>query len=346
MLQAQIVRMPPFAPGEWRNSSPLTREQLLGRVILIDFWEYTCVNCIRTLPYLRAWHDRYEPLGLTIIGVHAPEFKFGRVASQVEQAIEEFELGYPILIDNYMKTWDAYANRAWPTKYLIDNQGYIRHSRRGEGGYEETEEAIQQLLRQRDPDVSLPDLMPPLREEDKAGAVCYPATPEIYAGYASGLLGAALGNPSGYEIDAPIVYIAPASYERNVGRFYLGGFWQASAEYVAFAGKEEGHVFLPYEGVTVNAVLSPIGDEVALRLGLGDSAIVEVRQDGRRLEPLIAGDDVRFDETGMSYVTVDRPRMYELVRNPNFGFHDLELIFYTSKSALYSFTLTSCVIAN
>lgn len=167
----------------WFNSPPLTMRQLRGRAVLIDFWDYTCVNCIRTLPYLKEWHERYKDKGLTVIGVHTPEFLFARYETNVERGIEEFGLSYPIVVDSNFELWEAFANRYWPTKYMIDAEGYLRYAHFGEGAYQETEQAIQELLREINPEIALPPLMAPLRESDAQGAVCYRPTAELYLGH-------------------------------------------------------------------------------------------------------------------------------------------------------------------
>lgn len=345
LLDRPIIRMPAFAEGEWLNTAePLTRERLRGRVVLVDFWDYTCINCLRTLPYLIEWHQRYHDLGLVIIGVHAPEFRFARARSHLETAVQELTIPYPILLDNDYQTWERFANRAWPTKHLIDSDGYIRFKRQGEGYYQETERAIQALLRQRDPDVSLPPLLPPLREEDTAGAVCYRPTPELYAGYqGGGLFGGALGNPEGYVADSLMMYTLPD--ERATGQFYLEGFWRSGPEWVAFAGQQSGRIVLPYQAVGVNAVLAPSSDPVEMLLNIRPTEaapLIAVRQNGRPLTPANAGADIFFRE-GQSVVSVERPRLFELVRNPDYESHELELVFQANGLALFSFTFTTCV---
>ena len=132
--------------GVWFNSEPLTLEQLKGKVVIIDFWTYSCINCQRTLPYLRGWNEKYKDKGLVIIGVHAPEFEFEKSEKNLAQAIKDFKLTYPIVQDNNFTTWRAYNNRYWPAKYFIDREGYIRYSHFGEGAYDESEKVIQELL--------------------------------------------------------------------------------------------------------------------------------------------------------------------------------------------------------
>lgn len=346
LLTRPVIRAPHLAQGEWLNTpTSLSREAWRGRVLLVDFWDYTCVNCLRTLPYLKAWHERYHDKGLTIIGIHSPEFKFAQASKQIRSAIGEFELPYPILLDNSYANWDRFANRAWPTKYLVDAKGYLRYERRGEGRYQETERAIQALLRLRDPAVVLPPLLPVLREEDAAGAVCYRATPELHAGYRGGLFGGALGNEVGYLAGGTMAYGLPEPFARREGQFFLAGFWRAEGEAMVFAGQEPGRVTLPYSAVGVNGVFSPSFDEVELMLDLYPAGIITLHQDNQPLTPLNAGTDVQFDNQGHSFIQISRPRMVNLVRNPTYGSHELDLIFHTSGTALYAFTFTSCVKA-
>ena len=132
--------------GQWFNSEPLSINKLRGNVVLVDFWTYTCINCIRTLPYLKNWHAKYKDKGLVIVGVHTPEFEFEKEAKNVEKAIKDFDLQYPIMQDNDYATWNAYSNRYWPAKYLVDKNGVIQYTHFGEGDYDETEKKIQELL--------------------------------------------------------------------------------------------------------------------------------------------------------------------------------------------------------
>jgi thiol-disulfide isomerase/thioredoxin len=347
-LERPLIRMPEFAPGEWLNTPhPLSQESLRGQVVLVDFWDYSCINCIRTLPYVSGWHRAYKDYGLVTIGVHAPEFKFGRDRSQVEAAMARLGIEYPVLLDNDYQTWQRYANHAWPSKYVIDSRGYIRFQRRGEGYYQLTEQAIRALLAEASAEVNLPAPLPLLREEDAAGAVCYRPTPELYAGYqGGGLFGGALGNSEGYVADSVMMYSLPEADEREEGKFYLEGFWRSGPEFLAFAGQDGGRVVLPYQAAGVNVVLSPTADLVELALALWPSAaepIVEVWQDERPLPPEIAGRDVRYRGEGSAYLLVDQARMYEVVRNPDYGWHELDLVFRSSRLALYAFTFTTCV---
>ena len=184
---------PPLHPdGVWINSKPLTLTQLRGKVVLVDFWTYSCINCLRTLPHLEAWYAAYRREGLVIVGVHTPEFAFEHVASNVRAAVKRLGILYPVVQDNDYKTWNNYANEYWPAEYLIDRRGHIRHTSFGEGGYGETERLIRELLGARGPlarrvaDATPRELMTPesyLGYERLArytGSLLYPDRPADY----------------------------------------------------------------------------------------------------------------------------------------------------------------------
>jgi hypothetical protein len=286
--------------------------------------------------------------------VHCPEFRFARDRRQVEAAVRRLDIQWPVVLDNDFQTWQAFANRYWPCHYLVDAQGYIRHTKAGEGGYTETDEAIQAALREAAPGLELPRPIGPMRDEDKTGAVCFRTTPELHAGYDRG----ALGNPEGYslppspsgrgrpaggggrgEAGLPVIYRLPR--QRVDGYFYVEGTWQAGAEHLAFAGRQGGLV-LPYHAASANAVLSPSADPVELMLDLKPPVVLEVTQDGGPLPAAWAGEDVYF-EGGRSYVKVDAPRLYALVRNPDASPHELRLSLAAPGLAVYAFTFTTCV---
>ncbi|HLJ30190.1 MAG TPA: redoxin domain-containing protein [Candidatus Angelobacter sp.] len=311
----------------WFNSPPLSMRQLRGRVVLIDFWDYTCVNCIRTLPYVKEWHARYQDKGLTVIGVHTPEFLFARYETNVERGIEEFSLTYPVVADSNNELWEAFANRYWPTKYLIDGEGYLRYAHFGEGAYAETEETIQELLREISLEVDLPPIMEPVRESDQPGAVCYRASAELYLGHSRGRI----GNEGGFVEDRPSRYSHSGKLEEGV--FYAEGDWTATGDHLESAGEPEARVTLRYSAAAVNLVMASFNPQ---------PREVEIRQDGEPLSQSMATADVRFRH-GRSYIPVNRPRMYSLVDNKSFGTHTLELIAREPEVALFAFTFTSCV---
>ncbi len=146
---AKPVPAPAFTGLDtWLNSAPLTIEQLRGKVVLVDFWTYTCINCIHTLPYVKAWYDKYKDQGLVVVGVHTPEYPFERSTANVKDALKRFEIRYPVAQDNRYATWEAYNNQFWPAFYLIDKGGRIVYTHFGEGKYDETEATIRRLLAQ------------------------------------------------------------------------------------------------------------------------------------------------------------------------------------------------------
>jgi thiol-disulfide isomerase/thioredoxin len=332
-IEPRTVRAPEIG-RLWFNSPPLSLRQLRGKVVLIDFWDYTCVNCIRTLPYLKTWRQRYRDLGLVIIGVHTPEFTFAQYESNVERGIREFGLEYPIVSDSNYELWNAYANRAWPAKYLIDKEGYARYAHLGEGAYQETEQAIQELLLEGNSALQLPPVMEPLRPEDQPGAVCYQPSPELYLGHRRGHL----GNVGGFQEDRTAEYSFTGEPEENA--FYLSGRWSSTAEFVEVAAGDNiqpSRIFLRYSAAAVNLVMAS---------NRASSAEVLILQDGRPLSREQATADIEFRNEGTqqeSLVVAQRPRMYALVDNHEFGTHTLELVCSTPGLAAYSFTFVGCV---
>ena len=295
--------------------------------MLIDFWDYTCVNCIRTLPYVQAWHERYADKDLVVIGVHTPEFTFAQYESNVERGVREFGLTYPIVIDSNYELWKAFANKYWPAKYLIDKEGYIRGAHFGEGAYDETEQIIQELLREINPQAELPAIMEPLRETDFPEAVCFRPTPELYLGYRRGRI----GNQSGFHEDGPAEYRISGEPEENF--FYVQGTWTSTAEYLE-STSADGKIVLPYSAGGVNLVMASRTQQPIQVL---------LQQDGRPLSKANATAETKFSSDGSSYITVDRPRMYALVENHNFEAHMLELVPQSEGVAMYAFTFTTCV---
>ena len=324
------VRAPELDGGEWLNSIPLSTSMLRGMPVLVDFWDYSCVNCIRTLPYLREWHRRYEPLGLRVIGVHAPEFSFAREARDVRKAVSSFDLKYPIVLDNEYKIMQAFSNRAWPAKFLIDAEGFIRYHHLGERGYAETEHMIQKLLREVKPEAPLPPPMDPVRDADGPGAVCYMATPEVYMGYARGRF----GNPHGILPDKGHLYrdIGPHAE----GYTYLQGTWVVSPEFTACLNGPggPGRATVRYTSKEVNLVMNPLQE---------NPARVLLFQDGQPLQREEWGADVMADDQGNAVVVVTEPRMYGLVNNREFGSRELTLVTESLGLAMYAFTFISCV---
>jgi thiol-disulfide isomerase/thioredoxin len=337
------VRAPEFGRGEWLNTThPLRMAELRGRAVVVHIWDFTCINCLRTLPYLTAWHRTWRKLGVAFIGVHTPEFAFARDSRQVAAAISRYGIEYPVLLDNDQHTWDAFANRYWPTIYLINADGYIVYQHAGEGAYTETEAALAELVRQAtggQPPAEMPRPLGILRPEDQSGAACFRTTPELHTGYHLG----ALGNPEGYlPRSLPALYRLPLAAERQDGWFYVEGTWQAGEDYLALAG-DHGSLVLPYRGATANAVLSVSADPVELMLDLKPPIEVHITQDGQPLDTLSAGADVSCT-AGHSTVRVDAPRLYELTKNLDGRQHELRIDIPARGLAVFAFTFSTCVV--
>ena len=175
------IAAPEFPPRlDWLNTSFLRMDRLLGRhVTLVEFWDFARVNSIRTLPYLQGWHARYADAGLQVIGVHSPGYSFGRDRDVVERAVAKLEIDYPVALDPELEVWRLYGNRGWPGRYLFDRRGILRWIHYGEGEYAATEAAIQEALRELDPELELPEPLEPLRPEDAPGALLEPQTADI-----------------------------------------------------------------------------------------------------------------------------------------------------------------------
>jgi thiol-disulfide isomerase/thioredoxin len=340
--QSQGIRPGARAPAfigsaeDWLNTDGKPVQWKPGDVILVDFWEYTCVNCIRTLPYLKAWYARYAKDGLVIVGIHTPEFAFARERANVAAAVKRFGLTYPILVDSDYKNWFAWQGEQgyWPRKFLVDFRGNVVYDHAGEGGYGDTEAKIQALLKEAHPGIKLPPLMEAVRAEDRPGAVCYPVTPEMYAGQ-RGFNAGQHGSVSEFLPGRITAYRFAGA--REDGKFYLQGAWRTDRESLRHARETRGlpdFVAIKYHALSCNAVIKP-EDGRPFRL--------YVTQDGRPVPKTDAGEDIRYDEAGRSYAPVDAPRMYRLTRHSRFGSHVLKLAADSAGFGLYSFTFTSCV---
>lgn len=303
---------------EWFNSKPLTLAGLRGRVVLIDFWTYTCINCIRTLPYLRSWDERYRKDGLTIVGVHSPEFAFEKKASNVRASIKQNDLKYPVAQDNDFGTWQAWGNNAWPAKYLIDANGQVRYTHIGEGDYEETEEAIRSLLEEARGNA---DLGPDARQRGEILTPGTEATPETYLGTKRAPLQKQAWGEAGPPTNGTKTYRAAAPDKIKQSTFALGGRWSVDGESSTAAG---GAILRArVVGKAVYLVLSSKG---------GTPRTLRVRLDGKLITAKAAGDDVRDGR-----VRVTNQRLYRLVNLPSTQEHVLELGFERGISA-FAFT--------
>jgi len=237
------VKAPEFKGiKKWLNSKPLRMENLEGKVVLVDFWTYTCINCRRTLPYVKKWHGKYAKKGLTIIGVHSPEFEFEKDVRNVKKAVKEFGLKYPIAIDNDMETWRVFDNMYWPAKYLIDQEGYIVHVNFGEGGYANTEMEIQRLL-----GVS--------KKLEKTAPLSYmfDQSPETYTGFINN---PGLGSGLVCDKEGCNYYIDREDHLPNI--VYPDGRWEQEKDYLELK-RAPGKLSYVFNAREVNMVMSPVG---------------------------------------------------------------------------------------
>ncbi len=322
----------------WINSAPLELEGLRGKVVLIDFWTYTCVNCIRTFPFLKVWHSKYADNGLVVIGVHTPEFEFEKKLENVQQAVEEHGIDWPVVQDNDFATWRAFDNQAWPAKYLIDKNGEVRYQHLGEGRYRETERYIRTLLLEAGADLSLE---PPLSAEDHELDSAFRSdsgagiTAELYGGHRRGC-SAWFTNSSIDDATLCRSKEQVANYqdpgEHKLHKLYLQGDWFAGEEALRHGRQTteyEDYMVLSFAARSVNVVLA--------REGVKPFEVV-VTLDGTYLTADNRGEDVVIDADGQSYLVVDQPRMYSVVQAERYGEYKLKLSSNSTDFALFAFT--------
>jgi len=303
---------------------------LHGSIIFLQFWDFTCINCLRTLPYLRAWHQRYSDQGFMMIGVHTPEFSFARDGSLVKSAVGRLGISWPIILDNDQVLWQSYANHCWPSIYLIDTKGYIRYQNQGEGGYAQTERAIHLLLNTIHPHKQFPDPIAPLRHEDATGAVCYPISPELQLD--------AVGNPQ-----KPVK--TPACFDmleqRADNQFYLSGWWRREKDGFTLVS-ENGSILVRYAAASAYGVFAPSPNPVDQTLGLQDPILVKVFQEDEPLPEECYTEDI-FAVENEACLRVDHARSYALVQNTDVRIRELLLKIQGTGFTFYAFSFESCL---
>src|SRR5205085_2942880 len=242
------------------NNGPLTLSSLKGKVVLVDFWTYTCINCIRTIPHINDWSQKYADKGLVMVGVHSPEFEFEKNYDNVKAAVQKFGIAYPVLLDSNHGTWNAYGNQYWPRDYLIDTQGYIRHDHIGEGDYNGTEKAIQLLLAERTALTGAKEISfitkptTAIKPESLQSVdLAQGTTPEIYLGYYYAR--APLGNPESFKPDQTVSYSIPANTNFKPNIVYLQGDWRNNQDNMELQS-DTGRIVLTYYAKSVNIVAS------------------------------------------------------------------------------------------
>ena len=321
----------------WINSDPLEIPDFAGKIILFDFWTYTCVNCVRTLPYLQDWHEKYADLGLLIVGVHTPEFDFEKLPENVAAAVADLGIEYAVAQDNNRMTWNAYRVQAWPTKYIVDSNGFVRYYYRGEGAYADTELVIRFLLEEMGRDVSHIDPNTEPDPEPIAGTQATDfekfLTRELYAGTRRNIEfgGAYILNEEYYNAAGTVhEYTDPGEHRNHF--LFLQGQWLSTEESLEYEGAEssyEGYIGFRFFANEVNAVLEHEP---------GTSYDFRVEMDGAPVPETSAGADIQYDDEGNSFVTVDSARLYRLIRQADVTSHDLLLKPADDRFSVFAFT--------
>ncbi|RSZ31687.1 redoxin domain-containing protein [Variovorax beijingensis] len=316
-------RFPSLAGAtEWLNSAPLAPEALRGKVVLVDFWTYSCINCLRTLPYLRAWAEKYKDAGLVVIGVHSPEFAFEKKPANVRRAVKDLGIGFPVALDNDFAIWRGFDNQAWPAFYFIDAEGRIRHRQFGENRYDRAEQVIQQLLAEAGQTRIAAGLVAPLGQGTQAAPGAEPAlSGETYLGHerAHGL-----ASPGGIARDRAKAY-QPAASALRTNQWALAGDWTVEAER-AVLNSANGRIAYRFQARDLHLVLGPAANGKPVRF--------RVLVDGK---PPLA--DHGFDTDAQGHGVIDAQKLYQLVRQAAGGRERLfEIEFLDAGAQAYAFT--------
>lgn len=322
--KSQFKKAPEFTGiTSYINTNATKLSDLKGKVVLVDFWTYSCINCIRTLPYLVDWNHKYSDKGLVIVGVHSPEFEFEKNIDNVKQAVTRFGIEYPVLLDNDHGTWNAFQNSYWPRKYLVDSEGYIRYDHIGEGGYVETENAIKNLLSERSnqQSIEISNINQTKLTVPGAQSVDFNQikTPELYFGYQYAR--AQLGNIEGFNPDKTVNYTIPTSnLKSNV--IYLQGLWKNNPDSMELVGPD-GKIILSYSSKSVNIVAGGKGE-------------ISVKEDGKNTQTNNPFKGNELDTEGK--LNIDGQRLYNIADHGDYGNHHIEINAKGSGFKLYTFT--------
>ncbi len=312
----------------WINSPPLTPADLRGKTVLVDFFEYTCINCLRTLPYLREWYKRYHKYGFEIVSVQTPEFGFSGERANVEAAARRLGITWPIVMDANNAIWNRYHNDAWPHEFLFAPNEQLVESLAGEGGYPDTEHRIQLILKVTQPNLDLPAPMALLPQDsyDKPGAVCYPKTAESLVGRQP------IADATGQSRTMEAEYTDSGGHRD--GAVYLQGYWRMTNE-AAISGGSDGYFAMRYHAIQVEIVMRP--EQGPVRVG--------VTQDGKPVARGDAGKDLRYDANGNSYVEVNAPRAYDVIDNAQYApSRELRLMPQGAGLGIYDLAFESCEV--
>ncbi len=314
------------------DSIPITIASLKGKVVLINFWTYSCINVLRTLPYLIDWDAKYSDSGLVIVGVHSPEFDFEKNADNVKYAVQRYGIKYPVLQDNVHGTWNAYENNYWPRMYLVDAQGYIRYDKIGEGTYDHTEKVIQSLLNERNADKDIKNadnniysynnnsnIVKNTSKSNVNSFLSQPVdfskikTPELYFGNQSSR--SAIGNPEGLHSGQAINYFLPSSSSSTSNSnvkpniIYLEGQWKSNPDNVELVSNT-GRILLNYSAKSVNIVAG---------INSSDNSQNQNQVTVYENNSLILGNSKGIDIGNNSEFTIDEPRLYNIVDQQSYS---------------------------
>ncbi len=305
----------------WLNSAPLSTTSLRGKVVLVDIWTYSCINSLRQLPYLERWAAQYKDQGLVVIGVHAPEFGFEKIPANVDSAVRDLGVTYPVVIDSDHKIWDAFHNEYWPADYFIDAKGRIRHHHFGEGDYDESERVIQELLKESGHSGAIGDSVRLTGTAIEAPANTeFRWSPETYVGYRRA---ENFASPEHVVHDHAAAYSLPATLDLD--DWALGGSWNIGAEYAVLAAAP-GAIRFQFRGRDVHLVLGPSPNAAPVRFR-------------DTVDGAAPGDDHGADDAADGSGVVRRPRLYQLIRlrEPAEG-HTFEIEFLDPGVQAYVFT--------
>ena len=305
--------------AHYLNTTPeQLKEQMKDKVILYDIWTYSCINCIRTLPYITAWNEKYSDEGLLIIGIHTPEFDFEKDEKNVKIAIEKYGIKYPVVMDNDWETWKAFENRYWPRKYVADHEGYIRYDHIGEGEYQETEKIIQQLLEERSLSLGMQVAnAEPLVDIEEFEHTIF-RTPELYFGYQFAQGRNQLGSAEGFNQNKIVEYKEPESLDLH--KFYLVGEWENLKDSMRLVS-DSGAIKVLYHAKEANIVTA-------------NQADLEIFLDGNPVSKEDAGKSIESGNT----LTVTEPDLYNIINSPDSGTHELEIKINQKDFEIYTFT--------
>jgi cytochrome c biogenesis protein CcdA/thiol-disulfide isomerase/thioredoxin len=312
---ANALHMPPLSGAvTWLNSPPLNAAELRGKVVLVDFWTYSCINCLRTLPYLKAWDEKYRDQGLVIIGVHTPEFAFEKDSANVAQAVSELGVAYPVAMDSNYMIWNAFGNKYWPAHYLIDANGIMREHHFGEGGYSETEQMIQSLLKEAGHAMTSSQLVQVSGTGATAAATDLPRSPETYLGYArSKDMAEVLAK------DKTAQYSAPQNL--TIDQWALDGAWRVSAESATLQAKR-GAICYQFRGRDLHLVMGS-DKAIPFKVTLNGAA-----------PGVNHGSDT--DEAGNG--VLHERRLYQLIRQKEAGEQRFKIEFFDAGAQAHAFT--------